>query len=153
MTTYVDSSALVPVYVPERFSRAARSAVRAAGQIPFTALHQIEVLNAFELLVGRKQITKDECRAIQAQLRADVGDHRLFSVSLDLDRVFVDACELSRLYAAKHLARSLDLLHVAATHLALCTTFVSADDRQLAVAKVRGLATIDIKRRTRQPRP
>jgi predicted nucleic acid-binding protein len=153
VTTYVDSSALVPVYVPERFSRAARSAVRAAGQIPFTALHQIEVLNAFELLVGRKQITKDECRAIQAQLRADVGDHRLFSVSLDLDRVFVDACELSRLYAAKHLARSLDLLHVAATHLALCTTFVSADDRQLAVAKVSGLATIDITRRTRQPRP
>ena len=153
MTTYVDSSALVPVYVPERFSRAARSAVRAAGQIPFTALHQIEVLNAFELLVGRKQITRDECRAIQAQLRADVDDHRLMSVSLDPDRVFVDACELSRLHAAKHLARSLDLLHVAAAHLALCTTFVSADNRQLAIAKASGLATIDIKRRTRRPRP
>ena len=153
MTTYVDSSALVPVYVPERFSRAARSAVRAAGQIPFTALHQIEVLNAFELLVGRKQITRDECRAIQAQLRADVDDHRLMSVSLDPDRVFVDACELSRLHAAKHLAHSLDLLHVAAAHLALCTTFVSADNRQLAIAKASGLATIDIKRRTRRPRP
>jgi predicted nucleic acid-binding protein len=152
VTTYVDSSALVPVYVPERFSRAARSAVRAAGQIPFTALHQIEVLNAFELLVGRKQITRDECRAIQAQLRADVDDHRLMSVSLDLDRVLVDACELSRLHAARHLARSLDLLHVAAAHLALCTTFVSADDRQLAVAKESGLATIDIKRRARRPR-
>lgn len=151
MTTYVDSSALVPVYVPERFSKAARSAVRAAGQIPYTALHELEVSNAFELLAGRKQITRDECRAIQVQLRSDVDDHRLIAVSLDLDRVFVDACELSRLHAAKHLARSLDLLHVAAAHLALCTTFVSADDRQLAVANASGLATIDIKRRTRRP--
>lgn len=47
MTTHVDSSALVPVYVPERYSKAARSTVRAAGQIPFTALHQLEVANAF----------------------------------------------------------------------------------------------------------
>jgi hypothetical protein len=75
------------------------------------------------------------------------------SVSLDLDRMFSDACELSRLYAAKHLGRGLDLLHVAAAHLALCPTFVSADDQQLAVAKASGLATIDIKRRTRRPNP
>lgn len=33
MTTYVDSSVLVAVYVPERFSKAAREAVRAALQI------------------------------------------------------------------------------------------------------------------------
>ena len=71
-------------------------------------------------------------------------------MSVDLDRVFADAGELSRLHTAKHLARSLDLLHVAAAHLALCTTFVSADDRQLAVAKASGLATIDIKRRPRR---
>ena len=150
MKTYIDSSALVPVYVPERFSSAARSAVRKAGQVPFTALHQIEVPNAFELLVGRMQITRAECRAIQAQLRTDLEDQRLLPVSVDLDRVFADACELSRLHTAKHLARSLDLLHVAAAHLALCTTFVSADDRQLAVAKASGLATIDIKRRPRR---
>ena len=116
--------------------------------MPFTAVHQIEVLNAFELLVERKQITRDQCRAIQAQLRTDVEEQRLLSVSLDLDRMFADACELSRLYIAKHIDRSLDLLHVAAANLALCTTFVSADDRHRTVAKASGLATIDIKRRT-----
>lgn len=67
MTTYIDSSALVPVYVPERFSQAARSAVRTAGQIPFTALHQLEVPNAFEQLVGRDLIARDECRAVLAR--------------------------------------------------------------------------------------
>jgi predicted nucleic acid-binding protein len=146
VTTYVDSSALVAVYVTEQFSDAARASVRAAGPVPFTALHQLEVSNAFELLVGRKQMTRGECRAIQAQLRGDVHDHRLVSMTMDLDQVFADASELSRLHTARRLARSLDLLHVAAAHVVRCSTFVSADDRQLAVAKASGLTTIDIKR-------
>lgn len=150
MRTYVDSSALVPVYVTERFSRAARSVVRTAGQIPFTAIHQLEVPNAFELLVGRELITRDESRAIHAQLQEDLETQRLMPVALDLDRVFADARELSRLYTAKFLARSLDLLHVAAAHVVLCTTFVSADNRQLAVAKASGLTAVDIKRRIRR---
>ncbi|OFW20627.1 MAG: hypothetical protein A3G21_22160 [Acidobacteria bacterium RIFCSPLOWO2_12_FULL_66_21] len=151
MNTYVDSSALVAVYVPERFSKAARSAVRTAGAIPFNALHRLEVPNAFEQLVGRGVMTRDECRALQAQMRDDMDSQRLMPVSMDVDRVFTQAGELSRLYTAKFLARSLDLLHVAAAHVTLCATFVSADDRQLAVAKASGLTTVDIKRRTRQP--
>jgi predicted nucleic acid-binding protein len=53
VTTYVDSSVLVAVYVPERFSKAARQALRGAPQVPFTQLHELEIPNAFELLVGR----------------------------------------------------------------------------------------------------
>lgn len=64
--------------------------------------------------------------------------------------MFTDAGELSTRYAAKHLARSLDLLHVAAAHEARCTRFVSADDRQLAVAKATGLRIVDIKRTARR---
>lgn len=150
MTTYVDSSALVPVYVPERFSKAARSVVRTAGQVPFNALHQLEVPNAFEQLVGRDAMTRDQCRAVQTQLRDDIENQRLTPVSLDLDRVFAEAAELSRLYTAKFLARSLDLLHVAAAHVTLCNTFVSADDRQLSAAKASGLTIVDIKRRLRR---
>jgi predicted nucleic acid-binding protein len=43
VTTYADSSALVALYVPQRFSKSARAAVRKAGQIPFNALHRLEV--------------------------------------------------------------------------------------------------------------
>lgn len=146
MTTYIDSSALVPVYVPERFSKAARAAVQAASQVPFTALHQLEVPNAFELLVARGAITRDECRAILDQFHEDVEVQRLVVVSLDLDHMFARAGELSTLYTAKFLARSLDLLHVAAAHASSCTKFVSGDDRQLAVAKASGLKALDIKR-------
>jgi len=151
VTTYADSSALVPIYVPERFSASARSAIRAAGQIPFTAIHDLEVANAFELLVGRHLMTREEARSVQRQLRDDLESRRLMPISLDLGEVFTQAGELSKLHAAKHLARSLDLLHVAAAHTAKCTTFVSADDRQLAVAKASGLETVDVKlRRSRR---
>ena len=153
MTTYIDTSALVPVYVPERFSHAARAAIRNAGQIPFTALHRLEVANAFELLVGRALMTRDECRAVHAQLRDDLEHQRLLAVALDLELVFAEAAELSRLYAAKLLTRSLDVLHVAAARAARCSSFVSADDRQLTLAKAGGLAPVDIKRRTRRRTP
>jgi predicted nucleic acid-binding protein len=146
VTTYVDSSALVSVYVTERFSTTARAAVRRASQIPYTPLHQLEVPNAFEMLVGRGAITRDECHAILKQLQEDVDAQRLMTVAPDLDEVFAHATEFSRLYTAKTLARSLDLLHVVAAHVTSCTRFVSGDDRQLAVAKASGLKVVDIKR-------
>src|SRR2546427_6304846 len=114
MTTYVDSSALVAVYVPERFSKAARRVVRTAPQVPFTQLHELEVPNAFELLVGRGLISRQERRAIQNQLREDIEALRLAPAGLDLDRVFTNANELSRVYTAKFLTPSLDVLHVSA---------------------------------------
>jgi prevent-host-death family protein len=57
VTTYVDSSALVPVYVPERFLKSARRALRSSPQVPFTPLHELEVPNAFALLPGRALIS------------------------------------------------------------------------------------------------
>ena len=83
---------------------------------------------------------------ILGQLREDVDAQRLIPASPDLEQVFARAGELSRLYTAKTLARSLDLLHVAVAHVASCTRFVSGDDRQLAVAKASGLRVVDIKR-------
>lgn len=150
MTTYIDSSALVAVYVTERFSKAARRALRAVPQVPYTQLHELEVPNAFELLVGRAVMTREECRAIRVQLHGDIENQRLVRLSLDLDRVFADAYELSRLHTSKFLSRSLGLLHIAAARVATCTIFISADDRQLAVAKATGLAVIDIKRRVQR---
>jgi hypothetical protein len=47
----------------------------------------------------------------------------------------VEAGGLSQRYTARFLARRPDLLHVAAAHLALCDTFVSADDLVLSAVK------------------
>ena len=147
MTTYVDSSVLVAVYVPERFSKAARRVVGGTPQVPFTWLHELEVANAFGMLLGRGLISSAEHRAIHAHLQEDLESQRLRRLPLDWDRVFAKACDLSVAHTVQQLTRSLDLLHVAAAHTAACHSFVSADDRQLAVAKAAGLAITDIKRR------
>ena len=146
MTTYIDSSALVPVYVPERFSKRARKILRRLPQVPYTHLHELEVGNAFALLRGRGLITPDEHRAIRTQLKDDVDAQRLVPVALDWPSVFATARELSEAYTSKLLTRSLDLLHLAAARATECGVFASADDRQLAVAKAVGLKVVDIKR-------
>lgn len=153
MTTYIDSSVLVAVYVPERYSAAARNTLRKLPQVPYTMLHELEVANAFALLLGRKSITAVEHRAVRTQVRDDVEAQRLMPTALDWPETFAVACELSESYTPTHLTRSLDLLHVAAARALGCTVFVSADDRQLAAAKATGLKAIDIKRPTaRSPR-
>ena len=153
MTTYIDSSALVPVYVPERHSTSARRTLRKVPQVPYTLLHELEVANAFALLLGRRSITAVEHRAIRTQVRDDVEAQRLVPTALDWPQAFAGACELSESCTPTLLTRSLDLLHVAAARALGCTVFVSADDRQLAAAKAAGLKAVDIKRTTaRSPR-
>ena len=152
MNTYIDSSALVPLYVTERFSDAADAAITAAGEIPFTPIHQLELTNAFERLVGRRLLTRDECRRLYEQLEDDLDKGRLVTVGGDLDAVVAHAVELSRAHAARFLARSLDLMHVAAAQVLGCKAFVSADDRQLAVARAAGLKPLDIKKPTGRKR-
>lgn len=152
MTTYVDSSALVPVYVPQRFSVAARVVLRRVPQVPYTPLHELEVSNAFALLKGRGLITTAEHRAIRAQLKDDVDAQRFVPAALDWAAVFAAACELSEAHTATLLTRSLDLIHVAAARAMSCRVFVSADDRQLAVARAAGLKVVDIKKTPRSRR-
>jgi hypothetical protein len=115
-----------------------------------TLLHELEIPNAFELLVGRGAISREECRAIHAQLQEDLDSQRLARVPLDLDRVFTTAIDLSRTYTTRALARSLDVLHVAAARVMMCSAFASADDRQLAVARATGLKVVDIRGRARR---
>jgi len=150
--TYVDSSALVPVYVPERFSRAARQVIRATPSVPFTDLHQLEVPNAFALLLGRGLISAEQHRAVRAHLQEDLDAGRLVRVAVDWPEVFAVAQQLSDSFTASLLTRSLDLVHVAAARAARYRFFVSADDRQLAAARAAGIEAVDIRRGVRGAR-
>lgn len=145
MKTYFDTSALVALYVTETFSDSARRAARAAGQIPFTPLHRLELANTFELLLGRHLITDAELERLRGQVSEDLNALRLVDAPLDLFHVFDRATELSRVHTSRMLARSLDILHVAAALHLGCERFVSGDDRQLALARAAGMAPADIK--------
>jgi predicted nucleic acid-binding protein len=110
------------------------------------------VFNTFERLVGLGSITRDEQRTLFNQFKDDTQEGRLVVRRLELGQAFSDAYKLSLAHTAKVLTRSLDLLHVAAAQQIGCTTFVTADRRQLAVAKAVGMRVVDITRPRRQPK-
>ena len=151
MTGYFDSSVLVAVYVTEEFSSRVRREVRAAGQVPFTPLHELEVRNALRVAHGRGRLDAGELARCLDQLTDDLEGSRLARIAVDLFHVFDRAQELSKIHAAKLLSRSLDLLHVAGALDLRCKRFVSGDDRQLALAKAVGLEPVDVKKRKGAP--
>jgi len=147
VTTYFDTSAIVPLYLPEVCSGRAHREVERVRQIPFTQLHALELTSALQLNCGRGLISTTELRAVQLQIEDDIEAHRLQTTPVDLNEVFTAATELARLHAAPLLCRSLDVLHVAAALHLHGRELVSAYDRQLALAKAVGLDAVDLKKR------
>lgn len=145
MIDYFDSSALVAVYVTEAHSAVARSEIRKCAAVPWTPLHDLEVRNALRLLHGRGQIGEDVLAALLGHVDDDLDEGRLVRPAIDFGAVFRRAGELSRRHAARTLARTLDILHVAALMELGCTALVSGDERQIAVATTEGLAVVDIR--------
>lgn len=90
---------------------------------------------------------------LDARARTVFGNRVISPSTTELVTLFHPGRGVIQTPHRKHLSRSLDLLHIAAAHALACTTFVSGDDRQLAVAKASGLKTIDIKRRAGRRRP
>lgn len=145
MNDYFDTSALVALYVSEAHSRLARREAQAAGQIPFTSLHDLELGNALQLLRGRDLIDGRQLQQLSNHVAEDRDAGRLVETPLDLHRVFTRARELSAAHSARVLCRSLDVLHVASALELGSRRFISGDDRQLLLAKALDLETVDIK--------
>lgn len=145
MKTYFDSSAIVAVYVNEEFSPRARSELQKQSSIPWTPLHDVEVRNSFRLLQGRDHIDEEELVGLLAHIDDDLESGRLERPEIDLAAVFFRAQKLSDAHASKTLARTLDILHVAALVELNCSRLVSGDERQIAVAKAERVRTFDIR--------
>lgn len=144
-SAYFDSSALVTVYVTGPFSTRARAEVQKAGNLAFTALHDLEVRNALRALHGRKSLTLAQRQGFEALLNEDLIVGRLTAITLDLAAVFSRAAQLSSAHTSRLLCRSLDILHVAAALELGATQLVSGDERQLALASATGLSAVDIR--------
>jgi predicted nucleic acid-binding protein len=145
LSAYADSSALVAVYVNEANSARARSELERQLPVPWTRLHDVEVTNALRLLHGRGHIGEGELEGLLGHVDEDLRAGRLRRVAIDFEVVCARAVDLSAAHAPTTLARTLDILHVAALLEAGLTTLISADGRQLAVAEAEGVTTIDIR--------
>ena len=79
--------------------------------------------------------------ASERLLDEDIAANRLRRRQADWNLVFEEAIRLSREFTAETLARSLDILHVAAAVTEGADPFFTADERQAAVARRAGLRT------------
>ena len=85
---------------------------------------------------------KENVRAASEHLiDSDVVAGRLREIVPDWSAVFATSFGLSREFAARTLARSLDILHVAIAIVGRAELFVTGDRRQEAMARHAGLVT------------
>lgn len=105
----------------------------------FTALHPLEVRNAFELGVFRGHFTAIEARAAAKDLAEDLRGFRLVETSVNGSGAFRLAARLSEQHSATVGSRSLNILHVGVAKLLRAKAFVSFDGRQRTLAAAVGL--------------
>jgi uncharacterized protein len=135
LRTYFDPSVLVKAYVAEAGTPEALALIRQVKPpIPLTHLHSIEIRNALRLKCGRGEITETELRAALRLFEDDVIAGRLEMAIYELVGLFQRAESLSSKHATFTLARTLDILHVAAALEIGCKEFVSFDERQRSLA-------------------
>lgn len=145
MDTYFDTSALVKLYVGEDHSERSRREATRAGVVSCTPLQTLELQSAIRQLVGRGTLPDTAIGMFELHFEEDRRAHRMRETAVDLAATFRRAERLARAHTERLLCRTLDVLHVATALEQGCKRFVSADNRQLALAKAAGLAVIDIK--------
>ena len=140
MTHYADSSFLVSCYLLDANTPLARAYLSGtSASLAWTALHALEVRNAFELGVFRGLLTTADVAAEWANLESDLRSARLVRATVKWPAAFRRAARLSELHSATTGTRSLDILHVAAAKSVCAVEFISFDRCQLALANGTGL--------------
>jgi predicted nucleic acid-binding protein len=133
---YLDTSVLAALYIPERLSAAAATAVGASPPA-FSALTEVEIASVVARRMRERTISAADGALVLRTFDAHVADGRFRRLAV-VAETFVDACRLLRAGAAP--LSTLDALHlaIAVSHREiLCTA-----DHQLArAAKKLGVRT------------
>ncbi|MCC6765928.1 MAG: type II toxin-antitoxin system VapC family toxin [Deltaproteobacteria bacterium] len=142
---WLDTGVLAALYVPEaRSERVARLTRRTGEPIPFSQLHELELTNALQLRVFRREATRGQVVASLARVRDDLEAGVLYRVAVDWPLALARAVELADRHTPRLGCRSLDLLHVSAAAVSASDRFVTADRRQSGMARRAGLVTTRI---------
>ena len=129
MKVYVDTSFLVSLYSPDANSAAAARTMQASKGVHYlTFLAELEVINAFELRVFRKELSGSQAQASLKDFENDTRNHVLQLCPLS-DEVFERARHLAKQNTARLGTRTADLLHVAAA-LELGVEYLYSFDQQ-----------------------
>ena len=129
MKVYADTSFLISLYSPDANSMAAARTMQvSSGDHYMTVFGELEVINALELRIFRKELSAAQVQASMKDFEKDVRDGVLQLRPLS-DQVFERARQLSRQTTARLGTRTADLLHVAAA-VELGVNFLYSFDQQ-----------------------
>jgi predicted nucleic acid-binding protein len=136
---YLDTACLLKLYYPEPDSpRVARLA--AGHSIALLALHELELSNALQLKLFRKEAKASQVRATSELVEGDIRAGVLHRPTVAWEDVLRSAAALSKAHTRSTGCRSLDVLHCAAAQSVAAASFVTTDARQRRLARAIGLA-------------
>lgn len=141
MIAYPDTGFLVSLYIEDDHSKAATELVKSKPVFLLTPLVEAEFVNALELQVFRKQLTRREARNVYSEFLASQASKLIRSQPFPLE-AWEGAATLSRRHSARLGARTLDVLHVAAALVLRPDVFLTFDKRQSQLAKAEGLQVL-----------
>lgn len=140
MSSYADSSFLVSCYLNDANTPRSKSYLQQnPGPLPFTALHSLEIRNAFRLGVFRGLFSAADAAAALVNLEQDLRSGRLVRSSTNWPLSFRLASLLSKQHTTTAGTRSLDILHVAVARSLRATSLISFDSRQRTLATFLGI--------------
>ena len=139
MSSYLETSFLVSLYTPDVNSAAAAARIsRANGPFQLTSFCELELSNAIQLRVFRREITRGQAKAAMSDVATDLSSG-IFSAIATPVAVYETALQLVRKHTASLGVRSLDILHVVAAMVLKADAFYTFDRRQARLARVAGL--------------
>lgn len=141
--TYVDSSALLKLYIREPESPAMNAWRRGTrGALPLTPHGRLEIVNGICLAAFRNALDAEAWSDALASFDEDIAEGRYSHADVLWRATLRRASEISRSHTRAVGCRTLDVLHVATALELGLRTFVTFDRRQRQLAKAAGLKAL-----------
>ena len=139
MSTYADTSFIVSLYAPDANSAEAIRRFDAVSlPLLFTSFGELELANALQLRVFRKQVEAHEIRGAYNAFRQHVRTGTIIIHSM-ADEIFEASLQLAQRYTARLGVRSPDILHVGSALVLGADIFHTFDRNQKKLAAAVGL--------------
>jgi predicted nucleic acid-binding protein len=133
LSAYADTSFLL--YTPDANSLEAASRMRRMAQPVFvTPFGELELANALQLRLFRRELLAAQTRAAYAAFRDDVTAG-IFVIKPISDAVYEQARRLAQRWTRTFGTRTLDFIHVASAIALAAESFHTFDERQRRLAK------------------
>jgi predicted nucleic acid-binding protein len=119
-------------------SRAAQLVRSLPRPLVYSALHRLEIRNAFSLAVFRGHQTEAQVVVAWRNLEADLKARVLLPVSIRWHAAFRRAAQIASRETPQLGSRSFDILHIACAEQISAKEFLTFDQRQRRMAEVVG---------------